>query len=877
VAVVEPAVDPNALLERELELGALADALADVASGRGRLVFLYGEAGVGKTALARRFCEEQTGTGRTLWGGCDALFTARPLGPLLEIAGEAGGRLDAEVQDAAGFHDVTAALIHELRSQGPTIVVVEDVHWADEATLDVLKLLGRQIEAVPALVVVTYRDDELEATHPLRHLLGQLVTPRAIRRIPIERLSREAVRTLAEPRGVDVEDLYRKTAGNPFFVTQALEAPSDEIPATVRDVVLARSSRLGAGPRALLEAVAVMRPHAELWLLQALARDRMGCLDDCLASGLLVAEPTAVRFRHELARLTVEESINPDRRASLHRRALAVLSTPRVGAPDLARLAHHAEAADDADAVTQYAPAAAERAAALGAHREAAAQYARALRFADGLTADARGRLHGLRAHECYLTDQQDDAIASAKAAIACYRELGDRRREGESLLQLSTILWCPGRTAESKRAGRDAVALLETIERGPERAKAYGNLAMLWMNADDLDGAVEWATRAIELATGLGDERIVCRQLGFIGTTELLHGFAEGMEKLEESLERGRRLGSERLVIGPLIYLGWAAGRQHMHTEAHVAVDAGLELVGERGYTLWRLYLLAYRARIELQMGLWDEAADSAGLVLRERWISTLPRTIALTVLGLIRARRGDPGSWPLLDEAWRLAEGTDEPERIAPVAVARAEAAWLEGRKDAALAATESALELALRRRVPRFVGELAVWRRRAGSEEMAPAGAGDPYTLELAGNSLQAAERWRELGCPYEAALALADTRDEEALRAALVQLQELGAQPAAAIVARRLRALGARDVRTGPRRATRENPANLTPREVDVLSLVAQGLHNAEIAERLVLSSRTVDHHVSAILRKLGVADRRQATAEAVAFGLIAQDR
>jgi DNA-binding CsgD family transcriptional regulator len=399
----------------------------------------------------------------------------------------------------------------------------------------------------------------------------------------------------------------------------------------------------------------------------------------------------------------------------------------------------------------------------------------------------------------------------------------------------------------------------------------------MLWMNADDLDGAVEWATRAIELATGLGDERIVCRQLGFIGTTELLHGFAEGMEKLEESLERGRRLGSERLVIGPLIYLGWAAGRQHMHTEAHVAVDAGLELVGERGYTLWRLYLLAYRARIELQMGLWDEAADSAGLVLRERWISTLPRTIALTVLGLIRARRGDPGSWPLLDEAWRLAEGTDEPERIAPVAVARAEAAWLEGRNDAALEATESALELALRRRVPRFVGELAVWRRRAGSEEMAPAGAGDPYTLELAGNSLQAAERWRELGCPYEAALALADTRDEEALRAALVQLQELGAQPAAAILARRLRALGARDVRTGPRRATRENPANLTPREVDVLSLVAQGLHNAEIAERLVLSSRTVDHHVSAILRKLGVADRRQATAEAVAFGLIAQDR
>jgi DNA-binding CsgD family transcriptional regulator/tetratricopeptide (TPR) repeat protein len=876
VALGERALGVDVLLERELELEALADALAEAATGPGRLVFIYGEAGVGKTALARRFCAEHHRKTRTLWGGCDALFTPRPLGPVVEIA-DAGSGLDAEVRDAAGSHDVAAALIQELRSRSPTIVVFEDVHWADEATLDVLKLLGRQIEAVPALLVATYRDDELEATHPLRHLLGQLVTPRAVRRIPVERLSRDAVRALAEPRGVDADDLYRKTAGNPFFVTQVLAAPGEEIPVTIRDAVLARSSRLESGPRALLEAVAVMRPHAELWLLQALARNVLGCLDECLASGLLVAGPRGVGFRHELARLTVEEALAPDRRASLHRRALAVLSAPPVGTPDLARLAHHAEAAENADAVIRFAPAAAERAAGVGAHREAAVHYASALRFAVGMTAAQRARLHRLRAHECYLTDQQDEAIASAKDAIACYRELDDRRSQGESLLELSTILWCPGRTAESDRAGREAIALLEPLESGTELARAYGNLAALRMRADDLDGAVDWARRAIELATGLGDEEIVCRQLGIIGTTELLHGIAAGTEKLEESLERGRRLGSEELVVLAHLSFAQAASRQHRYALAGRSVAEGLELIGERGFILYRLYSIAYRARVELQLGLWAQAADSAELVLRERWISTLPRSMALTVLGLIRARRGDPGPWPLLDEAWRLADGTDEPERVAPVAAARAEAAWLEGRNASALEATQSPLELAVRRRVPRFVGELGVWRQRAGSEEGAPAGAGDPYALELAGEWSRAAERWRELGCPYEAALALAETEDEEALRAALAQLQDLGAQRAAAIVARRLRTRGARGVPRGPRRTTSENPANLTRREVDVLSLVAQGLHNAEIAERLVLSQRTVDHHVSAILGKLGVADRRQAGAEAVEIGLVAQDR
>jgi DNA-binding CsgD family transcriptional regulator len=864
------------LLERELELAALTEALAEARAGEGRLLLVSGEAGVGKTALVNRFCAEIGDETRLLRGVCDALFTPRPLGPLLEVADDVGGVLEAAVRGGAPSYDVASALNVELRTSAPAVLVLEDVHWADEATLDVLKLLGRRIESVPALAVVSYRDDELDATHPLRHLLGQLVTRSAVRRIPVDRLSPEAVATLAGSHGVDAAQLYRRTSGNPFFVTEVLAAPGAEIPTTVRDAVLARCARLGTEARALLEAVAVARPDAELWLLEALAGEAVESLDECLASGMLEPRGGAVGFRHELARLTVEDSTSPERRIALHRQALEGLAAPRIGVPDVARLAHHAEAAGNGDAVLRYAPAAAERAAAVGAHREASAQYARALRFAETLSLEERARLHMLRVEECYLSDQQNEAIASARAAIACHRELGDRLADGRATLRLSEIAWCPGLTAESARAGEEAVAILEDLPPGRDLAKAYGNLAGLRVSADDLEGTLAFGARALALARDCGDEKIACAVQIKTAAAEFGHGVDRGKENLEHALEQAQRLGTDALLVWPQISLAQVCVRQRMYAAAEAAVARGLERLGEQGALINRLYLLAYRARVELDQGRWTEAAETALLVLDERWISTLPRTVALTVIGLVRARRGDPGAWPLLEEAWRLAEGTDEPERIVPVAAARAETAWLEGRSDDALGASENALELALQRRVPRFVGELVAWRRRAGAVESWPDWVAEPYRVELAGDWRLASARWHDLGCPYEAALVLGEADEPAALRSALEQLQALGAQPAAAMVARKLREIGVAAPR-GPYRAARENPAHLTARQLEVLQLLAEGLSNAAIAERLVVSRRTVDHHVSAILRKLGVADRRQAAAEAAALGLAAKDR
>ena len=429
----------------------------------------------------------------------------------------------------------------------------------------------------------------------------------------------------------------------------------------------------------------------------------------------------------------------------------------------------------------------------------------------------------------------------------------------------------------EAEEAAHRAVTVLKGLPPGRELAMAYGNLAAIYKDAEDVDEGIAWASRAVELAERLDDTEILVYALTTIGALELIAGAPDGREKLDQGLKLAERSGLSEQVGRAFVLMAWAAVSLRSHSLANHSVQAGIEYCSEHGLELWRLYLLGYRARSELDQGRWTEAVDSAASVLREQRTSTVPRIVALVVIALVRARRGDPEVWPLLDEALPLAEMSGELQRIGPVAAARAEAAWLQGAPEAVAEATGAALELALRRRSSWLIGELACWRWRAGIEEEVPAAAAEPYKLQFAGEWERAAELWSEIGCPYEAALALADADDEGGLRRALAELQETGRAPAAAIVARRLRERGARGLPRGPRPSTRENPANLTARELEVLGLVAQGLRNAEIAERLFLAERTVEHHVSAILRKLDVRTRGAAGAEAVRLGLAAQGR
>ena len=369
----------GALLERVAELEALAAALA----AGGRLVLVAGEAGVGKTALVRSFCAGRDA--HFLWGECDALFTLSPLGPLIAIATAIGGDLAGDVADGATPPAVADALLRELTRRDPAIVVLEDLHWADEATLDVLRLLSRRIASVPGLVIATYRDDELDRAHPLRITLGELARRDVTELLRLAPLSVDAVARLAAPHGVDAAELYRRTAGNPFFVTEALAAGGAALPATVRDAVLARVAALSPPARRLLDGAAIVAGVVELPLLEALAGDAVEHLEECLSCGVLGPAGAGVAFRHDLARVAVEETLAPHRRLELHRRALAALA----GHGEPGHVAYHAEGARDAGAVLRFAPSAAARAAAAGAHRKARAYCAAASRWAPAAAARA--------------------------------------------------------------------------------------------------------------------------------------------------------------------------------------------------------------------------------------------------------------------------------------------------------------------------------------------------------------------------------------------------------------------------------------------------------------------------------------------------------
>ncbi|MEU8610514.1 AAA family ATPase, partial [Actinoplanes sp. NPDC048791] len=354
------------LLERDGALADLDALLADTAGG-GRIAVVSGEAGAGKSSLATAFAATAGSRAWVLWGACDPLLTPRALGPLHDIAREVGGALRERM--AAGERSaVFDALLDALdgpRQRRRPVVVMEDLHWADEATLDLVAFLGRRLAVLRVLLVLTYRDDEIGPDHQLRTVLAGL--PRTlVRRFPLAPLSVQAVDELARRAGRASSSVYAVTGGNPLLVTEVLAATDSAVPATVRDLVLSRLSALSPEGREAAGFVAVVPSQAE----PALLASRGAGVEECLAGGVLSATADGVAYRHELLRRAVEQELSPVRRAALHADVLAQLAA-RAGV-DPARLVHHAHHAGDAAAVLRWAPVAAVRAAGVGANKQAA-------------------------------------------------------------------------------------------------------------------------------------------------------------------------------------------------------------------------------------------------------------------------------------------------------------------------------------------------------------------------------------------------------------------------------------------------------------------------------------------------------------------------
>lgn len=867
---LHPTVGATSLLERDEQLATLLEALSDARLGHGRVVLLAGEAGAGKTALVLGFCGAVADRARIRIGACDPLSTPRPLGPFLDVV-EGGGELVELVHGGARPADVFGP-VRTWLGEEPTVLVLEDLHWADEATLDVLRLLTRRIEDVPVLVVGTFRDDGLPRAHPMRILLGDLATAASVDRLALAPLSREAVRELAVGHDVDPEMLYRTTEGNPFFVTEVLASGAAGVPGTVRDAVLARSAALDRTGLDLLEVVALVPPRAEPWLLEAVAGDSLDRIDDCTSSGLVGSDERGLSFRHELARIAVADVVPSTRRREIHRRVLAALAGRPDGELDHARLAHHAEAAEDAAAVLLYAPEAARAAASAGAYREAAAQYARALRFGAALGPGERAELLEGRSRACYLADDQVEAIDVIREAIRCRQEEHAPLQEARALSELADYLRCRGMLTASDDALRRAADLARGEPEQREHAYVEYAAGRFGLHGG-LDAALEHSTQAIEIGERFGDEYVVAHARVTVATAIGYRDLDEGLARLEDAAELAERQGQIEPAVRAFNNMGGVCLAWHRYDLAVTRIEVGLERCAEHASDLWRISMLQVATLAYLAHGRFDEATRTATAILEDPRESPSPHHTALVVLALVRARRGDPGARDALDAIADVDVSPDDVETLIEGAEADAEIAWLERRPDALTAATDTCLQLARDADSTEAVCRLALWRCLAGIATDVPEEATGPYALALAGRWEEAAEEWTRRGQPYEAALALSRTGDVDALRHAHAELQRLGARPLATMVARELRERGARDVPRGPRATTRANGAELTPRELQVLELLADGLRNAEIAERLFLSTRTVDHHVSAIRRKLGARTRGEAVATASRLGLL----
>ncbi|MER7519449.1 AAA family ATPase [Streptomyces sp. NPDC126499] len=859
------------LLERGAVLRDLADCLERAGQGEGQLVLLRGEAGIGKTSVVRRFAEETgaSGRARVLTGACDPLSAPRPLAPLTDIAEQLGPpvtqALEAGLRRRSDPGGIFSGVLTALGGQAggkPTLLVVEDMNWADQATLDLLRFVARRIDRIPLLLLVTYRDDEIGPTHPLAVVLGDLASSRAVHRCTLGPLSRRAVAELTAAAGhpVDPHELYCNTHGNPFYVTEVLAAPGPGVPTTVREAVLGRVARLPDRAREAAETVAVIGPRATEPLITAVSPAAATGLADCLASGVLRSDGPVLCFRNELARRAVWESLPAYRRAGLHGRVLAVLRSGPVDPGDLAQLAFHAEQAGDEAALAEYAPRAASYAAALGSHREAAELYGRAVRSPAAAPPAQRVELLEAQAHESYVTGNLPESIDAWEEAVRLRREQGDRRREAEGLRRLSVLHWPAMHAREAWRAGLDAVRVLEG-EEGPSRelAWAYANLAQLACLGHDPAATAEYAGRAARLGPRLGEPALETHaRLHETLVRVVCHG--QGWPDFEDAWHAAMArdgLAEDACKIGAMAC--WAAALHHDLPRLDRLTVRTCAYCREHELPTFLVPALGAAGLGMLHRGRWAQAAQKAGEVL-DRNAQPLHRLLPLVTAALVRARRGEAGVWPLLDEALSYAEEADL-FLAGPVWAARAEAAWLEGDDGLAVAEAEHGLKAVTSESDPWLVGGMLRWSWPAGGE-LPRARVAEPYALERAGRWREAVGAWEGLGCPYDAALAGLGG-DVAALRQALETFRSLGARPAADRAWERLRAAGVRRTPQGRRASTCANPYGLTRREREVQRLLCEGLTNREIAARLYITPKTAAHHVAAVLAKLGVHSREAA--------------
>jgi ATP/maltotriose-dependent transcriptional regulator MalT len=854
------------LLDRNDELDALTSAWQRAQGGAGSLVIVGGEAGAGKTSLVEAFTSGLAAP--VLWGSCDPLSTPRPLGPVHDVAAQLGDVTRSDTGEERQSHEIFAAVYEHLRDHS-SVFVVDDLHWADQATIDLLRFLLRRIRSTRSLVVGTVRDDEIGVAHPLRSLLGDLARSADANAVDLEPLSIDAVTTLIDDRPLDPAWLHRVTGGNAFFVVEMLDHRDGDLPGTVRDAILARTTGLDEQAWDVLHLLACAPEAIPDQVLASLhiGLPQLRALDD---AGLIRRTARGVSFRHDLCRTAISTTIPPGADVALHRRMLDALEPSSRADP--AVLVHHAVGAHDPDRILTHATNAGRAAARAGAHTQAA-EFFRIALDKGALAAPAeQAALLELLADEYYVTDRLPEAIASSERALRLRER--DRDQAGVSVNHqlLSIYHWYDAsRHDAEKHADRAVAALADRADQSDAAAPlahAIATVAYLALQRNDLERARALANRAA-VTGGEHDPKLALRTAIIRGICDVHDTGVPARNAMLSMLDlSGEDL--DEVYSGGYSNLTYLDVEQRRLDQANELLGRSIPLTVERDLPICRVWQIGQRGRLKLIEGDWDNALADADSVLQSP-SAPLARTWPHLVRALVEMRRGGDAAADL-DEAWQLAQRLAEPLRLLPAAAAIVERSWLTGVPDDRLDECRRLLADAPKAGLEWTRGELACRLRRIDADVTADDVA-EPYQLELAGRHAEAAAKWEKLGAPFEQALALLDTGRADARRTGLDLLDRLGADAVAAWFRQDLRNKGVTNVPARRRGTTRANAAGLTTREIEVLGLLGHGLTNAELAKRLFISAKTVDHHVSAILAKLGVANRSEAVQAARRSNLI----
>lgn len=845
------------LFERAEQLDALLGLARHATNGDGRLALVRGDAGAGKTALLRAFLAALPDDLDAAVGYCDGIATPRPLSPIHDLSRALGNGLAGLLERSASRDEIRDHLLARYQRE-PVVLAIEDVQWADDATVDLIRQLARRIDETSTLIVLTYREETQPAAGVAR-LLGQLATSPTAQQVLVPPLTRTAVAAMAAGSMLDPDRLYHLTSGNPFFASELLASGGVTLPRSIRDLIRGRIAELDDRARAALQAAAVLGSRIEPWLLAAVTREDLPGIDDAIAAGLIRHDADGFSFHHELARVAVLEDLPVIRGIGLHRAVLATLQ--RAGVSDPARLAHHAEGAADAAAVLEFAPLAAQQAIDQGAFREAIAQIRRSLRFATQQDDRRAALLEQLGDAEMVIASGVEADEAWTEALAIRRARQADPRLIGDLTRRISRSAMWRADFTRAMTLAREAVAILEPLGESHELGMAYVALSGQLMMEAQSEESIAWGERALAIGDRLDDPEVRALALNYIGCSETGLGSEEGLARLEQSLEIARAHELWSPVYRALFNLASGSAALQLPRRSAAWFDelarfsASSEVIS--------CNIDANRADLWLALGRWDEAEAAAANALRVEGgkLDPLDASFAHTVLARLKARRGEPGAEDVADRAAALVSEIDDLYRTWSVVCVTVEIAWLQDALAAQVPRLTDLLKRAVAAREPWVTGDIARWLMRAAAAPSDLANVAEPHRLALAGDWRGAAAAWRDRENPYETALALLDADDPVAVREAHDILVELGAHGVLPKAIQRLRELRA-PLPRGPRPSTATNVAGLTEREAEIARLLSVGLSNNEIAEQLVLSTKTVAHHVSAVLGKLGVRRRAE---------------